>query len=1012
MSSYAISVDFTTDIYNRLLTKGLPPQFVVEGGEQKLVTGLTFADIFKHIESEHWHRCGKHTCPHAESLYEHLHKCGNICYMKARSEGYSDKECIKAYLTGLLHDIGKPGTRRLLSKHTAFKGHGLVGGAKLEDFYTPELVEEFDLTSDDWADISTCADVHMCSYFSQHTSILHKYSANILPPSVKKMLLILRTGDQLAMVPDATYSKTMEQIREEVEAGEKEYRSTLESDMDYSVIGKKKGVLILLQGGSASGKSSFAKRLIELFGKEKCNHINRDWYMVHWTLKNNGEDDNITLDSITPELYQRCYKMYIASDKKWAPQMNQHMSRDIFDGLQRGNIVIVDTLATMFDSIETIIPQVAKDAYRISFWLHRNKLISEEESSTRLGMEMSSQLSAHGDVSLYNPFNSRINWMKSVSGSESEDGNNDWYLQTHLSISIGWTNIKNGLIYHLGEKILQMYHYNQSIPRVPVLEQTTELNLQELVQVLKDMNGIDEFFTQYAYTVSTYVPEVVGIKYIDGMNQIWQPKWAREARGRFYYVGDKFGGKVVPLKDTLQRGIEVLTKAHLDGGITETQDVDPKSWSKLDNIQQMVMRTFSGVNPTDSYLTGKVDGSLLIVNIYPRECEQYEIIKHLALSYGDKFTKTIVNHCLSLEGPIVTVSTQGTLFIGEEMQDYFLTSIQPLVDYEVKALDDWQHMVPTFVTKAIDYYSSMKLDNTEMVNMCFESYCKNRTSFTGRLHTELAVGYDHNGLNLLGVMNQGRYIPHFDLPRRVFKQPFYYHVQNTLAVYRLMAELDEVVLGTRSMDKFLENFTVDEFTSLVVHPEGFVLLTPIDGQYDYAKIKTQMYYKCHKIRPNKMQELLQLPEVCGTYYPILRNLHWFFDNLSESINALIHRTFQALTCEINKSSVFYTKQNPKARQRMDEVIDNVDNADVNKKMVVYKMMLNNKDNWSDIVKIFSEITMDIYKTSSEDMLLFTKGLLMKVEPWRPDWEARLGALFATFDDAVNSLYGIVIGFTN
>lgn len=97
---------------------------------------------------------------------------------------------------------------------------------------------------------------------------------------------------------------------------------------------------------------------------------------------------------------------------------------------------------------------------------------------------------------------------------------------------------------------------------------------------------------------------------------------------------------------------------------------------------------------------------------------------------------------------------------------------------------------------------------------------------------------------------------------------------------------------------------------------------------------------------------------------------------------------------------------------MDEVIDNVDNADVNKKMVVYKMMLNNKDNWSDIVKIFSEITMDIYKTSSEDMLLFTKGLLMKVEPWRPDWEARLGALFATFDDAVNSLYGIVIGFTN
>ena len=1017
MSSYAFNVDstslvndYTTSLYELLITISLPPQFVVEGGQQKMVPSLTFGDIFNHIKSEHWHQCGKHTCPHAESLYDHLHKCGNICYHKARLEGYSEKECVKAYLTGLLHDIGKPGTRRLLGKHTAFKGHGLVGGAMLENFYTPELVEAFGLTADDWADISTCADVHMCSYFSQHTSVLHKFSANILPTPVKKMLSILRTGDQLALVPDATYTKTLDDIRHEVESGEDEYRSTLFDEINFSTIEKKKGVLILLQGGSATGKSTFAKRLIQMFGKEKCNHINRDWYMVHWTLKLNGEDDDITYSNITPELYQRCYKMYIDSGKKWAPQMNQHMSRDIFDGLQRGNIVIVDTLATMFDSIETIIPQVAKDAYRISFWLHRNQMITDEESSNRLGMDMTSQLAAHGDTSIYNPFNSRINWMKSISGSESEAGNNDWYLQTHLSLSIGWSNIKSGLLYHLTDKIHHMYNYNQSIPRVPVLEQTTDLSLQELVQVLKDMNGIEEFFTQYAYTVSTYVPDVVGIKYIDGMNQIWQPKWAREARGRFYYVGDMAGGKVVPMKDTLQRGIEVLTKAHLDGGITETQDVDPKSLSKLDTVQQMIMRTFSGVNPINSYLTGKVDGSLLILNVYPKECEQYPIIKHLALTHGDKFTKTIVNHCIATDSPIVTVSTQGTLFIGEEMQDYFLTSVQPVIDYEVKSFDSWEQMAPLLVSKVLDYYTSMKLDNTDMVNMCFESYCKNRISFTGRLHTELAVGYDHNGVNLLGAMNQGRYIPHFDLPRRVFKQPFYYNIKNTMDVYRLMGELDEVVLGKRTMDQFLENFDIDEFTSRVVHPEGFVLLTPIDGVYDYAKIKTQMYYKCHKIRPNKMQELLLLPEVCGTYYPILRNLHWFFDNLNESIHALITRTFTALTSEIHKGSIFYTKQNPKARQRMDEVIDNPDNND--KKMVVYKMMLNNKDNWTDIVALFSGITMDIYKTQSEEMLIFTKGLLMKVEPWRPDWTIRLDALFATFDDAVNSLYGIVIGFTN
>ena len=998
-------------IYERLMKIKIPDQFIIENNEQSLISNLTWLSIFNHIKSEHWHQTSKQTCPHSESLFDHLQTCGRLAYEKAQKENYSEKECVKAYLTGLLHDIGKVGCRKLLSKHTSFKGHGLVGGALIENFYTKELCDEFGLTSDDWADISTCSDVHMCSYFSTQTSILHKFSVNILPESIKRMLYILRYADQLAMTPSLDYNKTADQIKKEVEDNEQEYYSTLFNNINFEDINKKKGILIIIQGGSATGKSTFAKKLINMFGVNKCNHINRDWYMVHWTLKLISEDCNIKLKDITPELYRRCHRLYIDSGKKWAPLMNQDMSRDIFDGLQRGNIVIVDTLATMFDSIETIIPDIATSAYRINFWLHRNNIITEDETINRLGMDLKSQFSAHGETSLYNPFHDRINWSKSISGSESDSENNDWHLQSHLSISIGWTNIKDNILNHLCNEIKTMYDYNQSIPRVPVLEQTMDYSLLELVQILKDMNGIKEFFCQYGYTVSSYVPDAVGIKYIDGINQIWKPKWAREARGRFYYIGD-LTKKVIPLKDALQRGIEVLTKAHIDSVITETQDVEIKSLEKLDPTQKHILRTFAGNNDINSFVTGKVDGSLIIVNIYPKESEQYPVIKHLALTYADDFTKSIVNYCINKDLPIVTIATQGTLFISKEMQDYFLTAIQDVINVEIKSVDEWTAVLETFVSKILDYNSKTHLETTCMKNICFEAYCKNRTTISRNLHTELAIGYDHNGFNLLGLMINNYYVPHFDLPKYIFKQPFYYNIKNTLDVYRLMKELDSVVLGNNTMDKFLSNFDMDDLTSTVIHPEGFVLLTFMNGVYDYAKIKTQLYYKCHKVRKTNLQELLLLPEICSNYYPILRNLHIFFDNLHESINVLINRTFNALTNEMKIDSVFYIKQNVKARQRLDLVIDKkLDDNTIKLLEVAYKIMLNNKDNWVDVIALFSPITLEIYKTDSEEIISFTKNLLMKVQPWSSDWETRIKNLFSTYDDAINSLYEIVVGYT-
>jgi hypothetical protein len=93
---------------------------------------------------------------------------------------------------------------------------------------------------------------------------------------------------------------------------------------------------------------------------------------------------------------------------------------------------------------------------------------------------------------------------------------------------------------------------------------------------------------------------------------------------------------------------------------------------------------------------------------------------------------------------------------------------------------------------------------------------------------------------------------------------------------------------------------------------------------------------------------------------------------------------------------------------MDIVIDSgVDKADRDALDVVFKLMLKSKNNRKDIIERFGRIAKDIYNTDSEDMIVFITGLLMKIQPWFPDWEKKLDFLFASFDDSVNMLYGIV-----
>ena len=354
-----------------------------------------------------------------------------------------------------------------------------------------------------------------------------------------------------------------------------------------------------------------------------------------------------------------------------------------------------------------------------------------------------------------------------------------------------------------------------------------------------------------------------------------------------------------------------------------------------------------------------------------------------------------MNYCLENNLPIVTISSQGTLIINEDMQDYFLSSIQDIFISEYE------------LVKCIIKYTS-EINKNEYVALFFEAFCKNRTTIKGRQHTELAVGYNYNGLQLLGAMYSNKYIPHFDLPNHTFVQPFYMEINTTDTVFYVMNLLDQIVLNKESTNELLLLAT-NKNTSQLIHPEGFVLLTPLDnGLYDYAKIKTKLYYDCHKIKQHKISYLLQLNENCEIYYPIIKKLKFFFNDIKPKLVKLIELSFDKLKNEINENSLLFNGLNIKAQQRILDLINIGDNNN----SVIYKILLNNKENFNELVKLFEPIIDEMFierSGSYDDFTTYIKKILMKLEPWSNKiWKEQL----ISNNNEISDLYHLVIGITD
>lgn len=84
----------------------------------------------------------------------------------------------------------------------------------------------------------------------------------------------------------------------------------------------------------------------------------------------------------------------------------------------------------------------------------------------------------------------------------------------------------------------------------------------------------------------------------------------------------------------------------------------------------------------------------------------------------------------------------------------------------------------------------------------------------------------------------------------------------------------QVTNGSISEEQFISKWKPDNLDSvlhIIIDAEGFVLLTD-DGEY--SKIKTIIYYICHKLRLDNMVELMETPLKAGKYFPLVKSLQY------------------------------------------------------------------------------------------------------------------------------------------
>eukprot|EP00771_Trimastix_marina_P001327 gnl/Trimastix_PCT/2391.p1 GENE.gnl/Trimastix_PCT/2391~~gnl/Trimastix_PCT/2391.p1 ORF type:complete len:605 (-),score=158.34 gnl/Trimastix_PCT/2391:135-1928(-) len=465
-------------------------------------------------------------------------------------------------------------------------------------------------------------------------------------------------------------------------------------------------------------------------------------------------------------------------------------------------------------------------------------------------------------------------------------------------------------------------------------EQFEDLELVPLVEHLDHEGGYDrigQFFGKNVMRIhKTPVGNGIHLTYIEGC-PCWKPKWARDVRNVIFYRNESplpGEGHIYLAKCALQRGAEVLSSYHSQHDVQQSQDCNAGRIEKFDEEQQRVMSLLASDvdRPLPSTLSMKVDGSILIVTLVPRDhpvSRLYDPIfadelpddiaePHLA---SFEFARAWDRAAAPLELPYrVILSTSGSLVYSAKMADYLITALAGIqgvpLDPARAPAEYVAEVGPPFlrqIARAAEVLGCAAADT--LTTLSFEVVCPGRKTYLGTEHLELAVSYPQGAVYFLGHRRgigrtAGHYLPHTATPDLApacgFVEPLSWRAETTGAVNRMLARLEAVIDGHATREEFLEEFPPlpgHRPACPELHYEGFVLYSERGNpvEYDYHKVKTVAYYRCHKYRPEHRAYLMHLATLpAARFFPLAQRVAAFHAHAATRFAAFHKRVQETL----------------------------------------------------------------------------------------------------------------------
>lgn len=939
-------------------------------------------------------------------------------------------------LTALLHDVGKPSALTYAEftrnkdtpkeehvQYTAFQSHCILGTLIVQR--GGYMHESMMLTQDEFDTMCTSISTHMCGYhsvdFSGQTEQEKILRLRILPQQVKNILCDLSVGDHFGAVKDLNQKND----DEEFIISRQTFSSLINETQDPKEYCKKlsiSGCVILMRGWSGSGKSTLAniiKQYCENLGHE-CVIVSKDIIMQE-TAKDHARNNSMS--------YSECYA-YIEKNKLHG-DIRSTIKQTIAENIISNKVIIFDTVACLFsDQIATLIPPQC-DVFAID--IKSEELITQEYAD-RLGIPLQQQINLGGNSTLLNPYDGLPRQSFGLLSSLMTKAQHIVPSQGIIALirptyafQITRTHQRMIGLNHVQEVLQRLleYHKQTEVERIDTTQMTPveyinyllKYGFSKMMEIL-NIKGFDvttfqqlrnnEGFTEEQQKIyQKYYNKIFSVKYRESCGE-WREKWSRSFRAMWFYINEE--GIAIPMKYQLQRGAEVLTGMAINHGIDCTQDLStPSKIAKLDDHQQHICKILRCSGPDvcknpkcehifgeKSCMTMKVDGILITVTVFKNEL--IEIISDI-IKVGNDFQQMCFEKFKQI-GICALVSTQGTMMIGVECQDYFVTSV--LTSMKIKTFTEIVELKEKTPTQLFSEFGSpwfdgikalyesinvnMDMENNLTLSMCFESVCPLRTTGWGITRNELAVSYPNGIYRFLGASKTNTrevlYVPHCYLnveEKHPFGEPLFWEVEYGRDVNMMMDHLENVMYNRISASKFLELHPYDnkvKYNDAYLDYEGFVLYVGLD----YNKIKTPGYYAGHKFNEARIPILYELSKTASHIFPLAKATREFFDGILQKLYPIISHFHKELTAPIGLNKYEHILEQ-KARNSFNKC---------SRMDVRCKMLLNSRSSDLtldvDICNVFSEAFSSIahiltIEDRKKDICCTLRGILQSLEVW-------------------------------